>query len=358
MILPKLILSVQLIRIFPRSMEEISGYSLHNFFYFLLSQKQNLFNEMNTQGFYNGIDENSLYVGLVPLVLFLLFFARNKKGIGNHLSLVITLLIIFGIMLGNAIHPSLYALIKHLPVFSSFRVAQRFRFDFIIPFSLLTGLGIDNIARFLRKYKPALLLAALCILVIYVDLAVFSSKNFLSKTLIIKNPESQLPLGDGFIQTDANSPDFELQRTIQLPDEFLDSRIFTPWSYEYLKIKHNQGVIKCYDSITSAVNTIGIEDKKYQGEFYLVNPVQGVKVENTFWSPNKLVFKITNVEKAVNNTLVINQNYYPGWIVKTDNKPCQRATYSEGLLATRLDSSSDNLTFEFNPILRWLRCRN
>jgi hypothetical protein len=358
MILPKLILSVQLIRIFPRSLEEISGYSLHNFFYFLLSQKQNLFNEMNTQGFYNGIDENSLYVGLVPLVLFLLFFVRNKKGIGNHLSLVFTLLIIFGIMLGNAIHPSLYALIKHLPVFSSFRVAQRFRFDFIIPFTLLTGLGLDNIGRLLQRYKLAMPVAVLGILVIFADLVLFSSTNFLSKTLIIKNPEAQLSSENAFAQTDAKGADFEIHRTIQIPDKFLDSDIFTPWSYEYLKIEQNKGVLNCYDSITTTVNAAGIEDEKYRGEFYLVNPVQGVKVENTFWSPNKLVFKITNLEKAVNNILIINQNYYPGWIVKTDTKPCQRAIYSNGLLATRLDPLSKNITFQFNPFLRWFRCRN
>jgi hypothetical protein len=357
-ILPKLILSAQLIRIFPHPMAEISGYSLHDLFYFLLSQKQNLFNEMNVQKVYFAIDENSLYVGILPMVFFLLFFVSNENGIKNHASLLFTLFVITWLMLGNINHPSLYAVIKQLPVFSSFRVAQRFRFDFIIPFALLAGLGLDNAVRLLKRYKPALIVTVICLVIVYIDLTLFSSTNFLSKTLIIKNPESELFPGEAFIQTGTSVPDFAIQRTIQLPDKFLDSNIFAPWSLEYLKIKENEGVIKCYDSITSTVNAVGVEDKKYQGEFYQSTPAEGVKVQSTFWSPNQLDFKITDVEKGLNDTLVINQNYYPGWIVKTDNKTCNRAISYSGLLATKLDSQSDYITFEYNPFLRWFVCRN
>ncbi len=357
-ILPKLILSFQLIRIFPHPMDEISGYNMHDFFYFLLSQKQNLFNEMNLQKAYFAIDENSLYIGILPMVFFLLFFVLNKSGIKNHAALLFTLFVITWLMLGNIIHPSLYSVIKHLPVFSSFRVAQRFRFDFIIPFALLAGLGLDNAVRLLKRYKLAFLLAVICLLVIFVDLTLFSSTNFLSKTLIIKNPESQLSAGEAFIQTDASVPDFSIQRTIQLPDKFRNSNIFAPWSLEYLKIKENEGVIKCYDSITSTVNAVGVGDKDYQGEFYLAAPAEGVKVQNTFWSPNQLNYKVTDGEKGLNGTLVINQNYYPGWIVKTDNDTCKRAISYHGLLATRLDPKSGDVTFEFNPFLRWLGCRD
>jgi hypothetical protein len=357
-ILPKLILSAQLIRIFPRLISDISGYSIHNFFYFLLSQKQNLFNEMDTQGIHYAIDENSLYIGILAFILFLLFFVFNKKGIGENISLLLCLIIIGWIMLGNLIHLSLYSAIKYLPVFSSFRVAQRFRFDFIIPFSLLTGLGLDNVVRLLHKYKVVIPLAVICLLIIYIDLTIFSTTNFFSKTLIIKNPESQLSREDNFIQTEVTGPELPIQRTIPLPVEFLDSKIFTPWSNEYLFINENKGVLKCYDSITRTVNAKGMEDEEYQGEFYLLDPVKDVKVQNTLWSPNKLVFKITNVGKAINDTLIINQNYYPGWIVKINNNTCKRAIYYNGLLATKLDSLTDNITFEFNPFLRWFSCRN
>ncbi len=356
--LPKLILSLQLLKVFPRLKNDVSGYRIHEFFYFLLSQKQNLFREMDIQGFYYAVDEISLYVGILSFVLFLLFFIKNIKGIKNYLSLLLTLLVFFWLMLGNLHYPSLYAVIKQLPVFTSFRVAERFRFDFIIPFALLIGLGLDNGLRLLQKYKLAIPLAVICILVIYIDLTVFSSTNFFTKTLIIKNPELQLTRASTFFQTGSRDPGFAMQRTIQLPGEFVYSHIFMPWSNEYIAIEQNKGVINCYDSMTGAENAIGIEDKKYQGEFYLSNPVEGASVENTYWSPNELVFKITNVEKIADDTLVVNQNYFPGWIVKTNDKSCKRAISYHSLLATGLDPGTDSVTFEFNPFLRWFVCRN
>ena len=357
LILPKLLLSYQLLREFPRLMNDESGFNLPNFFYFLLYQKQNLFQEMNVSGYKFGIDENSVYVGILSFAFFLLYFITNKKGIKNNIALLITMLIVFWLMLGNVIQPSLYALIKHLPAFSSFRVAQRFRFDFIIPLALLAGLGLDNATRLLQQHQLVKLLLAIGVLVIYVDLTIFSSTNFLSKTLIIKNPESQPPQGGTFSQTALLHPDIQVQRTIELPKEFLKSKIFMPWSYEYLQIRQNKGVVNCYDSITSTKAAVGVEDNSYLGEYYLLNPEQGVQVENTFWSPNKLVYKITNPQKAINDTLIINQNYYPGWIVRTGAFTCTRAIIQAGLLATKLDSSAETITLEFNPLLLYLRCR-
>jgi len=357
--LPKLFMSIQLIRIFPRMtlLSDISGYRFSDLFYFLLSQKQNLFNNLTTHAYNNSIDENSIYVGILSFLLFLLFFVKNKKGIRINLSLLFTSLIIIWIMLGSAVSPSLFKVIKQLPVLSAFRTATRFRFDFIIPFSLITGLGLDNIVRILQKYKIARTLSIICVLVVYVDLTLFSTTNFLSKTLIIKNPESQLSRGDTFIQTDANYLDLEMQRTIQLPLKYINSPTFKPWSFEYLKIRQNIGVIKCYDSITTS-KVVGTGDKRYQGEFHLIKSVQGVKVENTFWSPNKLIYKITNAEKAINNnTLVINQNFYPGWIVKMTNIACSRPLFYNGLLAIRLDPVTEDISLEFNPLLYYFSCK-
>ena len=358
LILPKLLLSLQLLRNFPRVQKDISGFSIYNFFHFLLSQNQNMFIDMSAQGYHYGIDENSIYVGIIPVVFFLLCFILNKKGIKNNLALLLTMLVIFWLMLGNVVYPSLYALIKHLPVFTSSRVAQRFRFDFIIPFSLLAGLGLDNVVRRLDQHKLARLLPLVCVLIIYIDLTIFSSNNFLSKTLIIKYPEYRHSQGGTFFQTTVRGPDFKVERTIPLPQDFIKSVFFMPTSYEYLKITQNKGVLECYDSITSTVFAVGIDNYQYQGEFYLLDPVQGVTVENSFWSPNKLVYKITNAQKAIGDTLIINQNYYPGWIERTGSFSCARTIKHKGLLATRLDSSAGSITLEFNPFLFYLRCWN
>jgi hypothetical protein len=261
-------------------------------------------------------------------------------------------------MLGNSFSFSLYNGLKQLPVFSSFRVAQRFRFDFIIPFSLITGLGLDNVVRRLQRFKFVKPLSILFLLVIYIDLVIFSSNNFLSETLIIKNPEAQLPRGNAFIQSNISGAGFEIQQTIQLPNEFLTKKSFRPFSFEYLKIHQNIGELECYDTITSFIYPVGIEDQNYRGEYYLLNSAKDVNVENTYWSPNKLVYQISNVENTKDNTLIINQNYYPGWIVKGNKKACIRAISVNGLLATKLDSLSDSITFEYNPLLRWFVCRH
>jgi hypothetical protein len=348
LMLPKLILSIQLIRTYPRLYTDVSGYSIYNFFYLLLSQNQNWFGKMNIHGAYNGIDENSIYVGILAFVLFLSFFVKNKKGILSNISLLITLLIFFWIMLGNSFSFSLYNGLKQLPVFSSFRVAQRFRFDFIIPFSLITGLGLDNVVRRLQRFKFVKPLSILFLLVIYIDLVI----------LIIKNPEAQLPRGNAFIQSNISGAGFEIQQTIQLPNEFLTKKSFRPFSFEYLKIHQNIGELECYDTITSFIYPVGIEDQNYRGEYYLLNSAKDVNVENTYWSPNKLVYQISNVENTKDNTLIINQNYYPGWIVKGNKKACIRAISVNGLLATKLDSLSDSITFEYNPLLRWFVCRH
>ena len=354
--LPKLFLAIQLLRVYPRPISDVSGYSLPNLIYFLLSQKQNLFNEMFIKGSYFGIDENSLYVGIIPFVLFLLFFIFNKKGLKNNLSLLIILLVFFWLMLGNLITPSLYSTLRFLPVFSFFRVAQRFRFDFIIPFALLVGLGLDNVVRLLQKHKLAMPLAIVCIVVVYGDLTLFSDSNFLSKTLIIKNPGSTLAEAGAFYQTNSKMPDFELQRTIPLPIPFLKQSRFLPDSYEYLFVDQNMGVLHCYEPIRIEVHASAAEDTTYKGEYYLLDPAEGVKVDNTTWSPNKLVYKISNAEKARGNTLIINQNYLPGWIVK-NNKACLRAISVNGLVATKLDTPSDTITFEYDPLFQWYLCK-
>lgn len=275
----------------------------------------------------------------------------------ENASLIITLVIILWLMLGSGVHPSLYEVLRQLPIFSSFRVAQRFRFDLIIPVSLIAGLGLDNAMQLLQSNKLARLIAVICLGIIYLDMTIFSNSNFLSKTLIIVNPGSQLTRSKTFTQTIEDELGFEIQRTIELPDKLLNSNIFIPWSFEYLKIKQNKGVLDCYDPIPLGVSAIGNSDAKYQGEFHLFTVDDNIKEENTFWSPNKLIFDISTANNAVNNSLIVNQNFYPGWIVRQDNQDCQRASFNNGLLATNIDGAIRQITLTFDPISYYTFCR-
>ena len=357
LMLPKLILSLQLMQIFPRLQNETSGFSFSNFFYFLLSQKQNMFREMDVLAYNFGIGENSVYVGILPAALFLYWIIfSNNKGRKEYLILLLSTVVTFWLMLGNDIPYSLYAILKNLPFFSSFRVAQRFRFDFIIPFSLLIGLGLDKLSEALDQHRLARYLPLACVLFVFIDFTIFSSSNFLSKTLIIKNPVNQLTRETVFSQVTNSEPGFPVEEMIALPEEFQNSIAFLPTSYEYLRIEQNEGTVKCYDSITTTESAVGKDNGKYKGEFYLSIPVQGVKAVNTYWSPNKLVYQITHPENALNDLLIVNQNYYPGWIIRTGTFSCKKAIKQDGLIAAKLDASTQSITFEFKPLLLALRC--
>jgi uncharacterized membrane protein YfhO len=105
------------------------------------------------------------------------------------------------------------------------------------------------------------------------------------------------------------------------------------------------------------VSAVGISDEKYMGEFHLLELDDKTKVENIFWSPNKLIFKITNANETMNNSLIINQNYYPGWIVVKDTNNCERAISNKGLLSTEIDSSIERIAFKFNPLEFYTLCK-
>ena len=71
----------------------------------------------------------------------------------------------------------------------------------------------------------------------------------------------------------------------------------------------NEGSVNCqgfgYNDIPE--NPLGYNFPGYRGEQYLLGPGQ---VTLTRWSPNRLDFHVDAPEPA---TLVVNQNYYPGW---------------------------------------------
>jgi uncharacterized membrane protein YfhO len=316
-----------------------------------------LFNQLDVTGYFEGVDENSIYLGIIPLTFLLLFFVRNKKGLKENIVLLITFLLILWLMMSNLITPSLNEVLQKLPVFSSFRIAQRYRFELIIPLALLCGMGMDHLLSFFRNPRLGLALVISCLLIGYIDLTVFSTRNFLSQTLIIANPEEKLNPEEAFLQTEANRLDFEIQRLVQIPENFQDEVNFIPWSYEYLEIRQNIGVINCYDSVTNRRYAFGIGNPAYRGEYYWKDPLQTSEIKNVFWSPNKLEFNIVTRQEETGNILVLNQNFYPGWVVTLDNGQCTRSSLSDNLVAAVIPASTQKVTLEFNPILYYTACR-
>ena len=349
LVLPKLILSLELFTIFPRKIDDVSGYSLFNLIYFLTSKNQGLLDTIKVHNYNYGVDENSLYVGYLPLVFFLFFFIKNKTEIKRRMVYIATLLLVIFMMFGNLSETSLYGLIRNLPVFSSFRVAQRFRFDFILIFSLIVGFGCDRLLKFVNDHTNKKIFFVVISILIFYNLSVFAHKKFLNHTLVFDHDVTQTIAKKAFIQQyDANIYMNNLSYIAEkIPINKRHTSTFSPWSLEYLAIKNNQGVINCYDSITAKKFSIGEDSQYYRGEWYLENNTGSVNLIS--WSPNQFVFKVSiSDENKIKDTLVINQNHYPGWYVEIDGHR-KKAKSFHGLLATDISGKEKLIAFKFLP---------
>lgn len=107
----------------------------------------------------------------------------------------------------------------------------------------------------------------------------------------------------------------------------------------------NMGSVNCqgygYCSIpTTATALNDPKTERYEGEYHLLGPG---RVTQTRWTPNQLGYQVYVPEPT---TLVINQNYYPGWTITEGNA----SFVTEGsLLAVSLPKGQQNLTLTYHP---------
>ncbi|MFZ5534552.1 MAG: hypothetical protein ACOY3M_00095 [Patescibacteria group bacterium] len=340
LISPKLLLSVQLLNQFPVAPSGSSGYTIANLFYFLLSRQQSLVDGNSIRWH---IDEASLYIGIIPFLLGAGYFWKNKKGLLRYRLLFLWLLVSLWLMMGDRIPVSLFGAMQNLPFMESFRVAERYRFLFIIPVALFAGLGIERLRTYVHPKRFIVIFIAICF-GIYADLTVLAANNFLRLPLSIKNTEVTASR-DTFSQV-SQSDTFDSFSYVpgKIPDRMQYTFGFTPWSLEYPAIRQNTGIIDCYDSITSRRFAKGSDDPLYRGEWYMLSNRRTGAL--SFWSPQKQVFHFNKAPS--DDVLIVNQNYYPGWyLVRNGEK--EPAKNHDGLLAASLTPHDTEITFEFLP---------
>lgn len=348
LMLPKLLVSLPLVFTFARTITMRSGLRIPDMLFYLFWPIQPMENPVY-QGFSYMVDENSLYIGFLALALIGMYFFACRKKSRLQTILATTGGVMMLLILGNSIFPSLFAILHRLPIFSFFRAAQRFRFDLIIPVALFAGLGLDTvIARTFVRHRHGI--SVVVILMIYADLLVFSQFHFLTKTFTVENRNVSTAYQRDFVQiVHDGTPKGVRGRTEKQKAPTVISNTYLPWSHEYVNMLQNRGVVECYDATTSSRYAKGADDPAYRGEYYLANPVDGVEPILTHWSPNMLIYIIRNTDLARNKTLVVNQNYYPGWYVRTNMHACTPAADYHGLLSANLDKFDDIVTFTFSP---------
>lgn len=342
----KLLPSLELMSRYPRMIREYSGYSLKGLALAFLSKNQSLEDiekwQPGKRGFWEGItygmDENGMYLGIIPLVLFILGLWLNAK---KRWQLTVIFLIFLWLSFGERIPISLWQGLKPIFPFNYFRVAQRFRFIFMMPLSIFTGLGLEALIngtkKLARKFSLLAYIPLLIIIIVIYDLIKVNSLPFKEAFPI---PPMETSRRQEFTQT-CNLDFYDKYG-------FISGRTNPPlrsaWSSEYPMFLSNQGVVEgCYEAIPVSQNAVCIDKGNYKGEIFLENTTGEVKLK--YWSPNEMIIKTSVLAKGL---LVINQNYDPGWKIK---KPTGRRVKSlEGLLSTDVFPEDEEVVFYYSPL--------
>lgn len=336
------------------NIDKNSGYSLLGLIYSLFWKYQPYYIKLTNFNMNYRVDEASLYLGFTPLIFFFLGVLNNQVKNENkiHKYVILFLLILnFFLMMGDHSIINLWRIIKMLPFYDQFRVAQRFRFNFIIFFALISSLGWDLFFNKLKKNNLILFLQRFLLLFMFTDLFLFSYNNFFSKSFIVKN----LPYIPAKYKNKYNKNPITY-RTIpvnfKLADESLSqeykNRRYLPFSNHFLAVKNNLALINCYIVPNVRSKAFSVDKKDYKGEIFLLNKKGSVSI--IYWSPNKITIKINKLLE--NDRLIINQNWSNHWYFKIGKKLIRSENYN-GLNSCKINkdliNKSDIITFEHLP---------
>jgi hypothetical protein len=177
-----------------------------------------------------------------------------------------------------------WVLTHELPFYGSQRGPFRWMIMLPLVAGVLAGFGIDTIRATSNKWGT--IAASMFITVAFVDEWLVATPYL---HLVVEATEDSLPW----------SSDFR-----QIVDNQYGRRMFASG-------RANMGVASCYETRGIMPNTKarGYNQPDYLGEQYLLGP--GI-VKRRRWTPNELSFDVNSLKPS---TMVVNQNYDPGWSV-------------------------------------------
>ncbi len=330
----------------PRHISDYSGYSVEMLMHSLLNRDQSLdaFKKYPAkEGFWDGrswqMDENGMYIGFIPILLFLFgILIYGKRRWRLMLCFLVFLLLAFG----NRVPISLWKFLHALPIYNSMRVAQRFRIVFMLIMALFVGFGFQLILRFIKQRTRAnirlplvRLLKIIIPLIILIDLVWVNSPIFKDAFLI---PPLKIE----------RQADFSQISKLQDYDAFgiiIKGSNLTPRSSSalYPAFLSNVGTIDGYETANVPCNAIPRDSENYKGEAFLEGTSGKVSIE--FWSPNRIVLSIHSHNKGY---LVLNQNFYSGWKVKGSQSQKVQAINSP--LSVAISSEDKVVEFYYSPL--------
>jgi len=328
----------------PRPMDDYSGYSLQSFAHSLLIPDQT-FSSIegldHTPGFFRGIsyalDENGMYIGIIPMVLVIIGAVTNFK---RHLLLILLCLVFLWICFGNRIFPDIWEWLRGLPVYRNMRVAQRFRIIFLFSISLLAGLGLQWLVNYFtgifRGRKPIFRnLSGLLVVILLLDLSLVNYQVWKDAFSI---PPPEIEVSTEFYQIADGHSHYAKEGIV---NEKSDLR-YAAKGWLYPAFLSNIGTINAYESADVPRNAVPIDSKYYRGEAFLSSP-QG-EAHFIRWSPNRYKIAVNSPKPGY---LIINQNYYPGWKISGIDKIIEES--KEGLLKVKIQPGESVVEIYYFP---------
>ncbi len=323
---------------FPRLIDDYSGYSLSSFFSSLFNPDQSLFPGSalsGARGFFRGfswgLDDNGMYIGLPVAALFLigLIFTFKKR-----LPLVVVTLILLWLSFGDRITPSLWGMLRRLPVFNLMRVATRFRYPLALCVAVFAGMGLQALKDRLERLpvRRSMVRVILCAFLAAVFLEFWSvNRRVLREAYPISPPVS--PGKREFFQK-------ELGPGLNRRGEIVSPAVFEGSSYYNFLI--NAGTLKAVEPVPIPSRAVSVNSQDYRGEVYFSGP--GGEAAFQEWTPNRV--EITADSRA-GGIVILNQNYFPGWRARGPVR--LEIEEIEGLVGAKVPPGKNTFTIYYLP---------
>ena len=341
----KLLPAIEFTRQFPRLDDLYCGFSLKALGYSLLGRDQTIGAikrlPMGMPGFLDGfshpMQETGMYVGWLPLALFLVGFATCFR---RRRLLAIPFILFLWLGFGVRAPLSLWNLLHKLPVFNIMRVAERFRFAYMLIGALFAGWGLETVRGWLQQKAgqkaiwPRWLIRGLVVAVL-LDMVCVNSRVWRDAFII---PPWRVERADTsqFAQVRVVLPHDRHGLPVTENSDFL----YCAASGHYPAFLSNLGVILGYEDTPTPRAAVPMDAENYQGEVWL----QGSRGTAAFtrWTPNRFDIR---VQPSGDGWVVVNQNYYSGWQALAGGKVESR----NGLLAVRVGPRDESVSLVYRP---------
>ena len=326
----------------PRRMADRSGFSLQSLQFSLLSRDQTVAAAAHLprgegRGFVRGMtqfmDENGMYIGIIPLLLFCVGLAFQFR---RRAPLALCLLIFLWLSFGTRVPFSLWALLRRLPVFDSMRVAQRVRMVMMLCVSLFAGFGFRAISergfQRIKKRGTPLLLTVLLAGIILLDLVYVNSRIFRDAFPI---PPIRTEKNPAFYQV-WSMPAYDKNGPVE-PGGY-----YATFGSLYPAFLSNVGIINAYETSIVPRNAVARGSKDYRGEVFLEGTEGEVRIIR--FTPNVIELE---VEPEGEGYLILNQNYYSGWRIRGDKSA--RVEARRGVIGVKIAPPFGKIALYYLP---------